>query len=213
MEDRPGTWGNREMEIRPEVVVELRTLLKEGATPSRLIRHIAERHPVTAGRHLLIQLYFQEAFHVPIVRGLNSIDDYRHDDLRHGFLNDQIIPQMIEHRTEWLTNEEAAGTWLENLKSRDSREHIELIQRAPDNELRGVWDKLSEREQRSIEVSMASANRLYEQVQILAKFAERLQQRINHLESQSTTIEGDVLVSEEQAGVLTRMRGASASKS
>ena len=119
------------MDIRPEVVVELRAMLKGGATPSRLIRHIAECHPATTGRHTLIQLYFQEAFGVPIVRGLNPIDDYRRDDLRHGFLNDQIIPQIIEHRTEWLTSEEAAGTWLENLKASDDRDHIEVVRRAP----------------------------------------------------------------------------------
>lgn len=201
------------IQTRPEVVAELRELFREGATPSRLIRLVTVRHEDERELFTLIQLYFQEAFGVPIVRGLNSIDDYRHDDLRHGFLNHQVIPRMIEHRTEWLTSEEAAGTWLENLNARDTREHIEAIRKVQNNELRQVWEKLSEEEKYYIHMSMASANRLWEEVQVLAKFAERLQQRINQLESQSTTIERDIVVSEDQADVITRVRGAAASKS
>jgi|GEM_PF-3831820 len=140
-------------------------------------------------------------------------DDYRHADLRHGFLNDQLIPQMIEHRADWMTSEETASTWLENLEACDDREHIAAIRKVPNNELRAVWDKLSEKEQYYIQMSMASANRLYEEVQILAKFAERLQQRINQLESQSTSIERGILVSEDQMDVIKRVGDAAASKS
>ena len=55
-------------------------MFEGGATPSRLIRHIADRHEGDAGLHSLIQEYFLEAFGVPIVRGLNPNDDYQRRD-------------------------------------------------------------------------------------------------------------------------------------
>jgi len=61
------------MITRREVVNEICSLFKDGATPSRLIRHIAERHEGEKSLHSLIQAYFLQAFGVPIVRGINRL--------------------------------------------------------------------------------------------------------------------------------------------
>jgi hypothetical protein len=53
------------MSTRLEVVNELRSLFQDGATPSRLIRHIVERHAGERRYHQLIQDYFREAFGIP----------------------------------------------------------------------------------------------------------------------------------------------------
>src|SRR5437762_17538 len=99
---RAGSRGPRTiMSTRPEVIGELRSLFKDGATPSRLIRHIVERHNGERTFHSLIQAYFLDAFGVPIVRGLNPADDYQHADLRYAFLNEQLVHEMIQKRSEW----------------------------------------------------------------------------------------------------------------
>jgi hypothetical protein len=107
------------MSTRPEVINEIRSLFEGGATPSYLIRHIAERHPGDRALHALIQAYFHEAFGVPIVRGLSPGNDYRHADLRYAFLNEQLVHQMIQRRNEWNSNR--AGSWLDSLNARDDQ--------------------------------------------------------------------------------------------
>jgi len=88
------------MDIRSEVVTELRSLFRDGATPSRLIRRIVELHPGET-HFYLIQDYFREAFGVPIVRGLSRLDDYQRADLRLAYLNQMLLHEMIEKKTEW----------------------------------------------------------------------------------------------------------------
>jgi hypothetical protein len=178
------------MSTRAEVVGELRSLFKEGATPSRLIRHIVERHQGERFFHLLIQEYFMEAFGVPIVRGLNPIDDFQQADLRYAYLNEQLLHEMILRRGEWdnCSNAVTSGTgsWLEALRANDDQERIRQLQETVIPELSRCWAGLSTREQHYIHRSMASANGLHETVKILSRLAECLQQKIVELEGAST---------------------------
>jgi hypothetical protein len=57
---------------RPEVIEELRSLFRRGATPTRLIRHIVDRHANVPDVGILIQDYFSEAFAVGLLRGLRK---------------------------------------------------------------------------------------------------------------------------------------------
>ena len=68
------------MNTRPEVINELRSLFKEGATPSRLIRHIVERHAGERTFHSLIQAYFHEAFGL-----FDAIKAFYHNAAQNGW--------------------------------------------------------------------------------------------------------------------------------
>jgi hypothetical protein len=175
------------MNPRPEVVHELRALFKEGATPSRLFRHIVERHPGERNSHALIQAYFWEAFGIPIVRGLSPTDEYQHTDLRYAFLNEQLVHDMIQQRGEWddSSGAEASGrgSWLDPLKADDDQQRLRQVQAMAIPELSRCWSQLTPKEQSFIQRSLATANGLYESVKILARLAECLQQQLAELQA------------------------------
>jgi hypothetical protein len=175
------------MNPRAEVVRELRSLFREGATASRLIRHIVERHEGERCCHALIQAYFLEAFAIPIVRGLNPTDDYRHTDLRYAFLNEQLVHDMIQARGEWDVESESgtetAGSWLDALEANDDQQRLSQAQAMPIPELSRCWPQLTPKEQHFIQRTLATANGLYESVQVLSRLAECLQQQLTDLQA------------------------------
>ncbi|MCI0459148.1 MAG: hypothetical protein L0Z62_19500 [Gemmataceae bacterium] len=169
------------LSTRPQVVAELRALFREGNTPSRLIKHIVACHPGEQHLFSLIQQYFREAFAVPLVRVTNRPEDYASDDLRFAHLNVHLIHQIIQHRHEWDTPAEPGPGgepgWLDALVATDE---VELIQQAePANlaEFSPSWDQLDPQVQKYIKRLFGNVNALYEKVLILARLAERLQQR------------------------------------
>jgi hypothetical protein len=174
------------MKTRPEVIEELRTLFKNGATPSRLIRHIAARHDDEERLHFLVQDYFMEAFGIPIVRGLDPTDDYQPSDFRHAFLSEQLLHQMIEKLSEWHTRADGSTKddepWFTGLVATPDEARMGQAQSAPVPDLAGCWPKLSQKEQSYMRAIMASANGLHETVKILSRLAETLQQKIDELE-------------------------------
>jgi hypothetical protein len=164
---------------RPEVVSELRAMFREGAVPSRLIRHIVERHEGEQRFHLLIQRYFLDAFGVPIVRGLNPIDDYQHADLRLSQLNQQLLHEMIEKKSEWDRGGEES--WLDNLKATEMYQRIEEAGRNLPAEIKRIWPTMTPQEQRHLQVMIASAQYSWETVQIMSRLLEALQHQVNEL--------------------------------
>jgi hypothetical protein len=175
------------MNTRPEVINELRSLFKEGITPSRLIRQIVERHEGEPSLHALIQSYFLEAFGIPIVRGLNPTDDYQHSDLRYAFLNERLIHEMVQKRSDWdagfVAGSSETESWLDSLKAADDEQRINQAQAVAIPELSRCWPLLNPKEQSYILRSLATANGLYESVKILARLAESLQQQVAELQT------------------------------
>ncbi len=175
------------MTTRPEVVEELRGLFREGATPSHLIRRIAAHHEGDADLHQWIQLYFLEAFGVPIVRGLAPGDDYQHADLRYAHLSRQLLHEMVQRQPAWNANPQAGdcprASWLAGLPSTLFQDTSEATATAIPAELRSGWDALSECEQASLQTLIASGRRAHETAVILAQLAEALQQRLAELEA------------------------------
>jgi hypothetical protein len=174
------------MSTRPEVVNELRSLFKGGTTPSRLIRHIVERHTEERSYHSLIQAYFHEAFGVPIVRGLNPIDDYQHSDLRYAFLNERLVHEMIQRRKDWdpeAAQTSESGGWLASLSAGDDGQRLREVQSVKLPDLGDCWPQLTPDERDYIHRSFASARGLYESVKILSRLAECLQQQLAELQA------------------------------
>lgn len=134
------------MSTHPEVVHELRMMFKEGATPSRLLRHIVERHAGERAFHSLIQAYFHEAFGIPIVRGLNPIDDYQQAGFRYAFLNEQLVHEMIQRRSEWDSGAAAGaregGSWLDSLAASDDKQRLREVQSVKLPDLSDCWSRL-----------------------------------------------------------------------
>ena len=89
------------MSIQASVIQELRSLFKDGATPSRLIQHIVSRHPQERNWHGLIQAYFREGFGVSIVRGLPPAENYADINLRYAYLNEDLLHEMVHMRSSW----------------------------------------------------------------------------------------------------------------
>jgi hypothetical protein len=176
------------MQPLPEVIDELRALFKKGATPSRLIRQIAERHEGETPVHALVQTYFREAFGVEPVRGLNPLDTFQNTDLRYSFLNTQLLYEMIQKKSTWENRGESEPeSWLDSLRVIDVREPARQARGALAPELERCWKLLNSDEREFLLTSMASANGLFELVRILALLAESLQQRITELEAAPQT--------------------------
>lgn len=169
------------MQTRPEVIRELQAMFKEGATPSRLICHIVERHEGERSFHLLIQLYFLEAFGVPIVRALNPIDDYQHADLRFAYLNEMLLHEMIEKKSVWDNG--VAESWLDTLSATEVHQRIKEAGENLPAEFKRVWPLMTPQEQRHLQVVIASARHSWETVKIMSRLLEALQLQVNELQT------------------------------
>jgi hypothetical protein len=132
-------------------------------------------------------LYFQEAFGILIVRGLNPTDHYQHADFRYAFLNEQLIHEMVQKRNEWdAVNGLGSGgsaSWLDTLTASDHQQRLNQIQATAIPELSRCWSQLTADEQHYIQRSLATANGLYETVKILSRLVECLQQRLDEVET------------------------------
>lgn len=164
------------MGTRPEVVGEIRSLFKHGATPSRLFRHIAERHEDEPNLRFLIHDYFQEAFGVPIVRGLRANDDYHQTDLRYAFHNQALLSDMVQRKGEWDSN--GGDTWLNSVHATDPAERLEQVEADIPNDLARCWSMLTPQERRFIHLAISSGSVLGEQLNVLSALCESLQQQL-----------------------------------
>jgi hypothetical protein len=169
-------------------------LFRQGATPSRLIQLIAARHRGENSLHGLIQLYFLETFGVPIVRNLNPLDDYQSIGLKYAFLNDDVLHWMIEFRSTWDQGS-SEPSWLDSLTATSIDDRLRSAKQHVPVGLEKSWDKLDEKERFVIQRLVSTSNGHYEQVRILARLAERLQQRINELEAERAAVSESELAS------------------
>src|SRR4051812_33297939 len=107
------------MASRSAILEELRELLKNGATPSRLLRHIIVQHPGEVLTHWALREYLEEAFHLSEVRLLQSDTNYTILDLRYAVLNRTVMPEIVRQRTEWDHSGQSSSRkercWLDGL--------------------------------------------------------------------------------------------------
>jgi hypothetical protein len=174
------------MTANPGVVNELRAMFRKGATPSRLIQHIAEHHGKEEDWAGLVGEYFWKAFSVPLVRVADSREECSCEDLHLAYLNVHLIHQMIENRSEWDRDAKGAAihepSWMNSLVATDEVQLIKQAQPASLPEFANSWPHLERTAQDYVQRIMGNANALHERVLILARLTERLQQRIVELE-------------------------------
>ena len=172
-----------------QIIQELRQLFKEGATPSRLIRHILASHPEETVSRWMLRDYLEEAFGLTLARGVKSSEDYEHPDLRCAVLNRTLIPEIIQQRKQWDSPPESQMViepcWLDGLEVTNPEIAKKAATALPHPGLsEATWANLSPAEQESLHVQMASHRLLLERVLMLATLAERLQHQVEKLEQQ-----------------------------
>jgi len=171
------------MSIDPQVVDDLQRMMRDGTTPSRLIRHIMAHHADDSSRDFRIRVldYFHEAFRV-FLRGLPRETEDWSNEYSNPHHNQFLLHHIVQHRAHWDQSGDCA--WLGDLKATDQGALNDSIDLNQQPEFAGVVDHLDETAEKAIKSIMGSANALYELVQVLAALAERLQQKVDRLEEQ-----------------------------
>jgi hypothetical protein len=174
------------MAINPELVRELRQRFIDGATPSRLMAIIAERHNEVDRLPLLIKDYFREAFGIPLLRNVPPNTRPAPGASADHFSRD-VLPEIVQRIDEWNVTD-LASSWLNGLKTTSQQDHAERLQEARFEELDRVWETLDERERRFIVRKIAQKDQYWEIVKILAALAERLQEQVIEQQSQIESV-------------------------
>jgi hypothetical protein len=174
----------------PETIIqELRALFKQGATPSKLLRHIIGRFPGESLSAWVLRDYLEKAFCLPMARLIQPGIDYTADNPCFVALNRTLIPEIIQRRQEWDTAQEASSEgvpcWFDGLTSTSPEEARDAASRKTHPRLNtSTWENLSPDEQDALRLQMAGIQTTSERVAILATLVERLQQQVECLERQ-----------------------------
>jgi hypothetical protein len=172
-------------EVKPGLVQELRQMLVDGATPSRLIRRLMEDDSFKASpTPALLDCYFSAAFGNKVYQ-MAVVDGVAFSDLRYHSLNSDVLHKMLQGLNEWrhLVGS-MEGCWCEDLEAVDARVKMQAFDGKKDRYLAESWDKLDARAQSYLRHYMAVCEVAHEKVSILQKLVERLQQKLFHLEQQ-----------------------------
>lgn len=171
----------RIVSINPFVVNELRSLFKAGATPSALIRRIADYHADEPRIDVLVRAYFREAFHVSMLR----VGPEQVRQLAAGgslpSLNVAVVHRMIQTRREWDSLDEAGDQsedcWLDGVTATDEVTAIAAADPTTIPELAGSWDRMDEEAKQFIQRMIGNSHSLHEKLNAIAALAEQLQQQ------------------------------------
>ena len=98
--------------MNQNLVIELRQMFIDGATPTKLMQRIVEHHGQPKKLRFAIGDYFMEAFGIPLLRTVGPETDYA-PDLAYALWNRDIIPEIISRIDEWNT-ESLEGTCLKD---------------------------------------------------------------------------------------------------
>ena len=109
-------------DVKPELVQELRQMLLDGATPSRLIRRLLEDDSFKESPSVgVLDHYFSEAFGNKIYQ-MAVVDDMNFSDLRYHSLNSDVLHKMLQGMNEWrhLVGSVEAS-WCDDIEAVDAR--------------------------------------------------------------------------------------------
>jgi hypothetical protein len=163
------------MHPEPRLIDQLRSHFKEGATPSALIRRIAEWHAGESHLDWLVRAYFREAFGIPMIHvGMNQVHHVADGGSLPTF-NRYVLANMVEFMLESDSLGSNEGSWFEGLTAKAPA--------VPDPgtlpELSGSWDRMDDESKRFVRRLIDSSHESHRKVEILAALAERLQQQVN----------------------------------
>jgi hypothetical protein len=169
-----------------QLITDLRQMFRNGATPSRLIQHLVCHHDGKENWFDFVQTCFREAFSVSFVRIPDQIERVDFNDLSLAHLNKDLVHEMIQTRHLWDTDQGGQqgchSPWLDSLTAQDDVERFRQLHPGTNPILAKSWPHLEPKAQKHVQMRLANADSYYERVLILARLAERLQQRIVELE-------------------------------
>lgn len=156
------------MPIHPAVVSELRALFRAGATPSALVRRVAERHTGEPATDALVRAYFREAFRVPMVHiGPEQVRQAAAGGALPA-LNVTVLPRMVEARPGW---DDTPGGWLDAVAPAEPADPQQIP------ELARCWDQLDDAGREYVTRLLTNARAAHAHIAALAALAEALQQQ------------------------------------
>lgn len=171
------------MTTEPQLVEELRILFRKGATPSRLIRRLAENYTGDRPWSFFVSDYFWAAFQVPI-RVPESSRPPATNEMNFESLNRHEIHEILERRAVWDDESLSAGAWYRSLIATDDLTQLENIRPEQHPELTASWTGLDSKARDYLRMRLANAVGYYERMLILSALTEQLQRRIEELETQ-----------------------------
>jgi hypothetical protein len=173
------------MKHRTELIDGLRRHLKKGSTPAGLLEYIRAELGDEASYGVLTGL-LEEAFRLPVARLSRSSAGPEKDD-RGTILNKTLLMEIVQRREEWDTDPEEPS-WIDGLKVRSPVDVKQAVSSAPFPGLSSEsWASLKPEEREALYLQLASSMVNSERIEVLARLAERLQERI--LEQESATVE------------------------
>jgi len=181
------------MPTEAEIIQELRTLFKKGATPSRMVRYVVQRFPDQQVSIWTICEYLEKAFCIPMVRLIRPGVDLSSDLRLCAAINRNLIPEIISLQADWDKSDDPdflSDCWFDGLNSTTPHEAKALASVHRNYDVsEATWESLSESEKESLRLQTASTHTLVENVKILATLAERLQQQVEELEQRLASLQ------------------------
>ena len=170
------------MMLRADVIAGLRSLFKEGATYSGLLRYILKQHSEELPSQT-VQQYFMEAFRIPFFCGIKRKVESPNNDDYYAQIDSWLIARILSMRTSWMeagSSDSSEPTWWDTLPLTP-----------PDQFQRGKpawlsqesWESLLPTEQENLAAVATSCDVLSEHVLMLARLSEQLQRQISQLDS------------------------------
>ena len=159
------------MTVDPQLVAELRRMFLEGATPSRLARHVGDLECPDR-----VPAYFQEAFRVAVLGS----------ELHAELADAELLRDMVGRNHLWRQPDDLEPVWWDGLTvSPDDLRMVEAIHPEAHPALKDVWPSLPARAQGAIRQAMVNAQAYHERTQVLTRLVERLQEQVVRLEQPS----------------------------
>lgn len=172
------------MTTDPRLVSELRELFKSGATPSAVIRRVAERYAGEARLDAVVRNYFRVAFDVPVARIGPEMVEAILGGAGVPALNHSLLHRMIETRSGWDTKAvESEVCWLDGVTATSTAALVADADPQTVPQLAGSWDQMDDAARVYLRRVLGNYDALYEQVRALAALAEALQQQIDNATS------------------------------
>lgn len=182
------------MNDRSQLLEELRVLVKDGATPSRLLHAIFARLGDTVSYGDLCGI-LEDAFNLPVAR-LCPASVAPKKDFRGVVLNKTLLMEVVWRRHSWdpchAHNSHAQSSWMDDLVLESPEDIGKRVRSGPIPGLsQASWSALTLEEQETLHIQLASALIVSQRVEVLSRLVERLQEKLlNHQASKSETPSG-----------------------
>jgi len=179
------------MQADPQIVAELRTMFLNGATPSRLVRHIAARHEGDDWP-AYVDAYFAESFSVTTFATNGHTLNVDLDRIESFEFDVDILRDMVGRIGVWRASvdDAPAPAWCDGFSvSSDDLKMNDKTRPESHPALADSWASMTPRAREFVRQAMVNAQGYYERMQVLGRLVERLQEQVIEFERQSMEAE------------------------